>query len=218
MAWAFTRLSSIGVWRYLRIRRRSNQSTFSFSVYFLMRPLDWKIVTQQSKTIDMKQMNVKTICKPIAKVLLVVALFLCHLTAFADNDWVMVFQNADREMMEVPMSQVGSLVAVDDAYDFTILSTSGSVIAEGVTKVSFENHGSSGIHPIVLSKDMIARAASDKLTLIGVSGEVTVYDTGGVQQLQVMATGGETVISIAHLPAAVYVVQVGKQTFKFMKK
>ena len=116
------------------------------------------------------------------------------------------------------MSQVGCLVAVDDAYDFTILSTTGSVIAEGVIKVSFDSQGSTGITPITPSKDVIARAASDKLILIGVSGEVTVYDAGGVRQLQAAATGGETVINIAHLPSGVYVVKVGKQTFKFNKK
>ena len=33
LAWAFTRLGLLGVWRYLEERRRSKQSTFSFSVY-----------------------------------------------------------------------------------------------------------------------------------------------------------------------------------------
>ena len=34
MAWAFTRLGLLGVWRYLEERRRSKESTFSFSVCF----------------------------------------------------------------------------------------------------------------------------------------------------------------------------------------
>ena len=62
---------------------------------------------------------------------------------------------------------------------------------------------------------MALRASS---TLIGLSGEVTVYDAAGRPQVRVTATGGETVVSIGHLPAGAYVVKAGSQTFKFMKK
>lgn len=132
--------------------------------------------------------------------------------------WVMVFQNAEGESMELPMNEIGSLVAVDDAYDFSILSTTGSVLAEGVMKVSFEQKGTSDIISVKDSGNLIARTVSDKLTLIGVQGEVSVYDAGGKLQLQVIAKGGETVVGTSSLPNGVYVVKVGKQTFKFMKK
>ena len=157
----------------------------------------------------------------MATVLLVAFAWLCHLPATAvEKEWLMVFQSADGVSMELSMSEVGSLVAVDDAYDFTILSTLGDVLAEGVLKVAFVYRPSAAtaITPTPKSDPMIARAASDKLSLIGVSGEVSVYDAAGVLKKQVNATGGETVISIAQLPAGVYIVKNGNQTFKFMKK
>lgn len=150
-------------------------------------------------------------------------ILLLLITSFAvvakanEKVWLMVYQSAEGKVQELLMSDVGSLVAVDDAYDFTILSTTGSVLAEGVLKVSFEYSAATSISPSTKSDDMIARAASDKLTLIGVSGEVCVYDTAGVLKKQVNATGGETIINIAQLPAGVYIVKNGNQTFKFMK-
>ena len=37
------------------------------------------------------------------------------------------------------MSTVGSLVAVDDAYDFSVLDTDGHVILNNVMKVTFKS-------------------------------------------------------------------------------
>ena len=119
--------------------------------------------------------------------------------------------------MEIPMTEVGSLVAFDDALDFTILSSTGNILAENVLKVSFEQKSSTGIHTIKF-KNIISKTVSDKVTLIGVAGKVTIYDATGKRQMQVTATGGETVINIARLPAGVYVAKVGKQTFKLIKK
>lgn len=130
----------------------------------------------------------------------------------------MVFQNANGETQELPMSEVGSLVAVDDALDFSILSSTGSVLAEKVLKVSFEPKSLTGINSIEKSGNIISQTVTDKLTLIGVSGEVAVYDAGGKLQMQVKANGGETVIGTSRLPKGIYVVKVGKQSFKFMKK
>ena len=131
--------------------------------------------------------------------------------------WVMVFQNTEGEFVEIPMTEVGSLVAFDDALDFTILSSTGNILAENVLKVSFEQKSSTGIHTIKF-KNIISKTVSDKVTLIGVAGKVTIYDATGKRQMQVTATGGETVINIARLPAGVYVAKVGKQTFKLIKK
>lgn len=166
----------------------------------------------------MKERKQKNVWRSIAIVLLSAVVLLTPSAAMADDGWKLVFQNAEGETVKYPMSEVGSLVAVDDAYDFTILSTSGSVLAEGILKVSFESDASLGISPVVPKGNMITQPAADKLTLIGLSGEVTVYDAAGRPQARVTATGGETVVSIGHLPAGVYVVKAGSQTFKFMKK
>ncbi len=150
--------------------------------------------------------------------LLVIMVLSTPLRAQNSQGWVMVFQNAEGDTLELPMNEIGSLVAVDNAYDFSILSITGSVLAEGVMKVSFEQKGTSDIISVKDSGNLIARTVFDKLTLIGVQGKVSVYDAGGKLQLQVTAKGGETVIGTSRLPKGIYVVKVGKQSFKFMKK
>ncbi len=154
----------------------------------------------------------------IIRSLLFAVVLTFSLPMMANDDWVIVFQDAYGVEQQIPMASIGSLVAVDDAYDFTILSTSGDILAEGVLKVSFQANGSTGIKPIKSSGNMIARIASDKLTLIGANGEIAIYNTAGSLQTRTKATEGETIISIAHLPSGVYIVKTGTQTFKFMKK
>lgn len=140
------------------------------------------------------------------------------LPMMADDDWMIVFQNAYGEEQQISMTEVGSLVAIDDAYDFSILSTSGGVLAEGVLKVSFQQGSATGIKPITQFGNMISRIASDKITIIGVKGKVTIYNTAGSLQSQVTANGDETVINISHLPSGVYIVKTDSQSFKFMKR
>ena len=152
------------------------------------------------------------------KKIMMAIIVLLPIASFAEDGWVMVYQNSEGETVEIPMTEVGSLVAVDDAYDFSILSANGNILAEGVLKVSFEQKGSTGIRLAGSDNNQIARAVANKLTFIGISGEVFVYDTKGALQAKASATGGETIVNIGHLPHGVYVVKVGKQTFKFMKK
>ena len=119
------------------------------------------------------------------------------------------------------MIEVGSLVAIDDAYDFSVLDAFGSVLCEGVMKVLFKTAADldpSAIRPVTVTQNMLGRAIDGKLTLIGVSGEVTVFDSAGKKQLSTTANGGETVVGIAHLPVGIYMVKCGRQSFKFTKK
>ena len=135
--------------------------------------------------------------------------------------WYIVAHFADGSEEIIPMSTVGSLVAVDDAYDFTVLDADGYVVRENVMKVVFKTAGEldpTAIRNISVSRDMLGGVVSDRLTLIGVSGKVSVFDASGKEQLSTVARGGETVVSIAQLPSGVYMVKCGKQTFKFMKK
>lgn len=141
-----------------------------------------------------------------------------NLLAPTEAPIVLIYQDADGVTHEIPMTEVGSLVAVDDAYDFTVLSVTGSILVEKVLKVSFGPQGSTDIQLPTPSGNMLGRLVEGKLTLIGVTGEVGIYDTGGALKAQVTATGGETIINIGHLPTGVYMVRNGKQTFKFMKK
>lgn len=165
----------------------------------------------------MKEMFYKGFLQRIRKLLLATVLTF-SLPVMADDDWMIVFQNAYGEEQQIPMTEVGSLVAVDDAYDFSILSASGDVLAEGVLKISFQQGSTTGIKPTTQSGNMISRIASDKITIIGVKGKVTIYNTAGSLQSQVTANGDETIINISHLPSGVYIVKTDLQSFKFMKR
>ena len=148
--------------------------------------------------------------------------FVLPFTAAADEltePWYMVAQLQDGTEELIPMSTVGSLVAVDDAYDFSVLDTDGYVILNNVMKVTFKSTvDPSAIRTIHQTENLLARAVDGKLTLIGVSGEVSIYDASGKLRQTTTASGGETVISIGHLPSGIYAVKCGKQTFKFNKK
>ena len=52
--------------------------------------------------------------------------------------WYIVAHFADGSEEIIPMSTVGSLVAVDDAYDFTVLDADGNIFRENVMKVVFK--------------------------------------------------------------------------------
>lgn len=150
-----------------------------------------------------------------------VLLLFCSMPIKADGaDWFLVSHDANGETKEFPMAEIGSLVAVDDAYDFTILDASGNILAEGILKVTFEDKAAStnGLNGVATSGNTIGRVAKDRLTLMGVAGDVSVYSSDGVLQTKVKADGGETIVSIGHLSQGVYVVRVGKQTFKFVKQ
>ena len=142
-------------------------------------------------------------------------------TDYLTNSWYLLAQLTDGDMEVIPMSTVGSLVAVDDAYDFTVLDPYGYVILEKVKKAVFKSAWEldpSTIRTVRQDRNLLGSVAHNRLSLIGVSGEVCLYDANGKMQLSTTAQGGETVVSIAHLPAGVYVVKCGKQTFKFVKK
>ena len=154
--------------------------------------------------------------------LAVLLMVLCPQNLMADGaEWYLVSDDVNGETREIPMSEVGSLMAVDDSYEFSILDLSGNVLADRVLKVTFEDKSSetTGINSVGKSdNNTIRQTAKNSLTLFGVSGDVAIFDANGVQQAKVAASGGETTISVGHLPAGIYVVRVGKQAFKFVKQ
>ena len=157
--------------------------------------------------------------------------FKCESTTKADftydgnpdenKTWYLVALFAEKENRIFNMSMVGGLVAVDDAYDFSILDTEGYILAEGVKKALFKSADEidpTNIKPAEQARNLLARSANGKLTLIGVSGVVNVYDISGQRLLTTTANGGETIVNISHIPAGIYVVKCDKFTFKFTKK
>lgn len=152
------------------------------------------------------------------RLFLLTACMLCQTIVFADDSWTMIYQSPNGETMEIPMSQVGCLVAVDNASDFAVLDVNGNVLAEGVLKVSFEQRETTIVNLIPSSNNVISKYVNNQLTIIGAHEDIYVYDANGRQLIKQSATGGETVIQIGHLSQGIYIVKTGEQTFKFNKK
>jgi hypothetical protein len=138
--------------------------------------------------------------------------------AKAEGDkWLLVTNDGTKLEME----GVGSFVLTDDAETFDVLSNSGTILAAKVKKVTFEFQ--QGANAIKTQDEqggtqLLSHAVERQLTILGSQGEATVYSAAGVAVAKGVAQNGQTVINVSSLPQGTYMVRVGKQTFKFIKK
>ncbi len=111
----------------------------------------------------------------------------------------------------VAMSQVACLAAADDDTTFGIVLQDGTVLA-GVKRVTFNQTIPTGIEKI---EENVIRV-SKELGLEGVAPNtpVCVYDTSG--KLRQKATA--SLVSLASLPAGIYIIQVNNTSFKIQKQ
>lgn len=138
--------------------------------------------------------------------------------AKAEGDkWLLVTNDGTKLEME----GVGSFVLTDDAETFDVLSNNGTVLAAKVKKVTFElQQDASAINPLDAQSrtQLLSHAVDRQLTILGSQGEATVYSTAGIAVAKGVPQNGQTVINVSSLPQGTYMVRVGKQTFKFIKK
>lgn len=134
----------------------------------------------------------------------------------AGAEWYLI---TDREE-KFPMSIVSMLVAGDDSPYFSVHDMQGNVLAEDVLKIRFMELDPTGIKDVRTNepRNMLKSYVSNKLTLTGVQGTVSVYSTAGMKMTSAVAAGEETVVDVSSLPAGTYILSCGKQSFKFNKK
>ena len=134
------------------------------------------------------------------------------------NKWYLVAHKAEGGSQNFAMDNVGSLVAIDDAIDFSVLDVNGNVLASQIIKVTFRHgYDGDGVETLQQPNNFIGMV-NGKLTIIGVTGPVAVYDISGVRFIQIEAQGNETVVNVSKLPTGIYVVRTGTKSFKFIKK
>lgn len=133
------------------------------------------------------------------------------------DEWVLLCQGVDLQTIEIPMSGVGCLVAVDDALDFSVLSSYGDVLADSILKVTFGQRWSALVTPVNAGDNKIRRVVKDHLTFIGLSGEICIYDAYGTLIKRAESTGGEAVVKVNNLQSGTYFLKSGNQVFKFVK-
>lgn len=118
----------------------------------------------------------------------------------------------------IEMSRVCSLVATDTEDTFSILDSQGNILAKDVLKATFTQSPTRGIKKVEAGGNMLESVVDNVLTLIGVEGDIEIFNNNGIRMLCTKATNQETHIVVSHFTSGVYLVKCGTQTFKFNKK
>ena len=113
--------------------------------------------------------------------------------------------------ISVAMSQVACLVAADDETTFGIVQKDGTVLTD-VHRVTFDQTIPTGIQK---PEETIFHVTKE-LGLEGVAPDtpVNVYDTEG----KLRQKGTAHLVSLASLPAGIYIIQVNNTSFKVRKQ
>lgn len=122
---------------------------------------------------------------------------------------------------EQPLSNVSMLANIDNSGRFEVVLQAGNNLT-GVEYVTFRiGKEDTGIHQT--KADNTLRLLTPvhyelKLSGCGDANHAIVYDVKGAQVAAANVSNGATTISVAHLPAGVYIVKVGTKALKFIKK
>jgi hypothetical protein len=165
----------------------------------------------------MKRLNVKRTTGKILAFLIGMWLLGTQAAKAENGKWLLVTNDGTKLEME----SVGSLVLADDAEAFDVQSTSGTLLAAKVKKVTFElQQEADAIKPLDAQgkTQLLSFAVDRQLTILGTQSEATVYSAAGIAVAKGVPQNGQTAINVSGLPQGTYMVRVGKQTFKFIKK
>ena len=135
----------------------------------------------------------------------------------ADLKWAMTTQDGQ----SVFMNQVGYILYTDGSSTMSIVKSDNSVI-EDVTKVNFAKVDGTGIAQTVADKGIVvlSRVVDNSLTVTGCpEGQpVCVISASGAVEVKTLSSGDHTTIDVSRLASGVYMLRVGKNTVKFIKK
>ncbi len=122
---------------------------------------------------------------------------------------------------EQPLSNVAMLANVDDNGKFEVVLHAG-INCTGVSYVTFFVKNGNVAITTPREPDMLNLMTPVhfelKLSGCGDATSAVVYDLRGVKVASAPVSNGTTTISVAHLPAALYIVKVGNKSLKFTKR
>lgn len=149
------------------------------------------------------------------KLLLACILLVSALGASASGVWMLVTDSGAK----VPMSEVGMLVAADDASTFTVVRTAGESI-EGVTSVSFIYTDVTAISTVGAKEvSLLSDAVGSTISIFGCEGrKYTVADIAGRTRVAGTIASASEKIDVAALAPGMYILSVEGATLKFIKK
>lgn len=154
--------------------------------------------------------------------LVLVILFACMsvfgATAQSSTDtWYMVTDTQER----IPMDDVAFLLAADGNTYFSVVTMSSDVYSD-VTRVTFSKETSSGVDRIEADGRLKVSpiVAASELHVFGMAKGVVieVISTTGQTCVVTKADDGETTVDVSSLSNGTYILKVGKQAVKFIKR
>lgn len=133
--------------------------------------------------------------------LAVVSMFLCSISAFAQNTLNIHQKNGG--VVSYAFSEKPVVTYADGGITLTTTHVDVYFPLSELVKFTFEDdqQGSTGI-----------------LRTLGTSDDVLIYDTAGVLVHTAKETDGKTTFSTANLPAGTYIIKNGKTTYKIIKR
>ncbi|MDE7465391.1 MAG: T9SS type A sorting domain-containing protein [Muribaculaceae bacterium] len=152
------------------------------------------------------------------KFLLSVLLLCAGALVHAAGTWMLVTDSGK----QIPIAQVGMLVAADDQPVFTVVTKDGGPEAvNGVTSVSFlYDAGTTGIaSPSQESEKPSVTYVESSLLVMGCDGHDFAISNlaGGIVKSGTINSANDR-ISVADLAAGTYILSVGNSSFKFIKR
>ena len=136
----------------------------------------------------------------------------------ADKVWCIVTDSGQK----IAMSNVNFMLASDVSETFNIVCDNGIVIYN-VTKATFEIAEPTGISDVTDDSEgpsIKMLPASSSLKILGCSdgSRISVYDGVGRLVHQSTISSSEHEVSLYGLPSGIYILKVGKNSIKFLKK
>jgi|SRR3712207_1139323 len=152
------------------------------------------------------------------KILFSAVFLLMSSFAFADGEqWLLVTD----QNLEVPVANVNYLIAADNDTEFTVVLNEGEPIYNVLSATFKQGTVVNGIDNVAAGNGKASvLMAGSRLTLSQLkAGErVAVYSLAGVEQKVRVERAADVVVDVASLPTGTYLLKVGKQSIKFMKK
>lgn len=152
------------------------------------------------------------------RILLLLCIFFTITTQAADTFWCMRTQSGDL----VKMSDVSYLLTSSGAKDFSIVKSDNSQL-QGVTSVNFVQSSATSIASVSATPQdptLYAHEVDGELIVMGTAAgqRINIYTVSGMSVISAQTTSDNTRVDVSQLAHGVYILKVGKNSIKFIKK
>ena len=153
--------------------------------------------------------------KRLLTLLLTSVLGLVIVQAQTSKVWFLVTDKGEA----IELSNVNYLLAAS-AETFDIVCTDGTTVS-GVSGISFEQRESAGIQKVKTANNaMFSQIVDDQLMISNAKSGTTaqVLNLSGNSIISQVLTDGHNIINVCQLQTGIYILQVGENSIKFIKK